>query len=993
MKTHSLGKRLRLKSIAVAMGMALATGQVYAQSSVGSIYGEAAGGAKITIENLDTGTTREISADSEGRYTFGQLQPGHYRVTSGGTTKDANVVIGTGTRVDLGDVATLEAVTVTAQNVNPIDISSVESTTVFSQERIQSLPVPRDVTNVALLAPGTVKGDTGFGNLASFGGASVAENGYYINGFDVTNIRNFISYASLPFDAIAEQQIKTGGYGAEFGRSLGGVINIVTKRGTNEWKSGASVYWSPASLRDDGKDVVNRNAEAFADGITKYVYRSDNEFDRLSYNVYGGGALIEDKLFFFGLLEGQDNSDDTYTHDDSTSTHDTDPTGLVKLDWNITDNHLLEFTGIRNKTQTEYKFYQRPESRYAQEHEDLVDTYELENGGNVYIGKYTGYLTDDFTLSAQVGRLENTDSYRTTAPDGADCPAAYDSRPAGNPLNFIGCWNESAFTVGDRAFGPNKDVRRAYRLDAEWRLGDHLLRFGYDDEKFTSGSAGTTYSGGIYYRYFTARTGRVNGVSVPVNSEYVRVREFQSNSSTYDVINTAGYLEDTWQVTENLLLYGGLRLETFENRNGDGISFVEADNLLAPRLGFSWDALGDSTLKIFGNAGRYHIPIAANTNIRASGSEVLTERFFTFTGINSTTGAPNTLGGQLGSTNVNGSLVAPDPETVASTNLDPMYQDEYILGAQWAINDVWTAGVRGISREVKNGVDDYCSHDDIVAYVNDNGYPDYDGSTLASCMIINPGRSLDIGIDVEGDGNLVPFSIPNSSLGLPDYIRKYYAVELFWEANFSETFFLQGSYTWAHSYGNIEGYVNSTLEQDDAGLTQDFDHPRFEDGAYGNLPNDRRHTIKLFGSYAINDEWRVGANLLIQSGRPVSCNGFVPLDGLNPDGDGGSLAAYGASSFYCRQGDGGPQVLTYRGQYGRTPWLYTLDGSLAYQPNWAEGLTLQVDVFNLFNSGKVTEYSETGDLSRGDESINPNFLNDVNYQTPRSVRFTARYSF
>lgn len=150
-----------------------------------------------------------------------------------------------------------------------------------------------------------------------------------------------------------------------------------------------------------------------------------------------------------------------------------------------------------------------------------------------------------------------------------------------------------------------------------------------------------------------------------------------------------------------------------------------------------------------------------------------------------------------------------------------MYQDEYILGAQWAINDTWTAGVRGISREVKNGVDDYCSHDDIVAYVNANGYPDYDGSTLASCMIINPGRSLDIGIDVEGDGNLVDFSIPADVLGLPDYIRKYYALELFWEANFDNQWFLQGSYTWAHSYGNIEGYVNSTLEQDDAGLTQD----------------------------------------------------------------------------------------------------------------------------------------------------------------------------
>lgn len=173
MSKKSMGHRLRRNTIVIALGLALA-GQAFAQSSVGSIFGETSSNAAVTIENLDTGVKREITADSQGRYTFGQLPPGHYRVSSGGSTRDANVVVGTGTRIDL-TAATLDAVTVTAQNVNPIDISSVESTTVFSQERIQSLPIPRDITNVALLAPGTVKGDTGFGNLASFGGASVAE--------------------------------------------------------------------------------------------------------------------------------------------------------------------------------------------------------------------------------------------------------------------------------------------------------------------------------------------------------------------------------------------------------------------------------------------------------------------------------------------------------------------------------------------------------------------------------------------------------------------------------------------------------------------------------------------------------------------------------------------------------------------------------------------------------------------------------------------------
>ncbi len=995
MSSVSTRKTLRRSALAATLSLALVSGAAFAQSSVGSIYGEASSGQSVLIENLDTGTKREISADDKGRFTFNQLPTGKYRVSSDGISREVVVNVGTGTRVELMAKETeLETIQVDGSAINPIDVRSVESTTVFSQNQIQRLPVARDITNVALLAPGTVKGDTGFGNLASFGGSSVAENGYYINGFDVTNIRNFVSYATLPFDAISEQQIKTGGYGAEYGRSLGGVINLVTKRGSNEWEGGASVYWSPEALRENGKDVRTRNTDLINTPQNRFVYRSDNERDNLSYNVYGGGPLIQDRLFFFGLIEGQNAETDNYTFEDSTSFRDEDPQALVKLDWNITDDHLLELTGIYNETKTKTRFYQRDVSRYAQQHEDLVDSYETENGGNVIVAKYTGYLTDNFTLSAQAGRLENTEGFRTTPADGAECPAAYDSRPAGNPLNFIGCWNESAFTVPDAAFGPDTDERQAYRIDAEWALGDHYVRFGYDDEKFTSGHAGLTYSGGIYYRYFTSRSGRVNGTDVPVNSEYVRVREFQSSSSSYDVYNSAIYLEDNWQVTDNLLLYGGLRSESFDNRNGDGVSFVDAKHLIAPRLGFAWDVNGDSSVKVFGNAGRYHIPVASNTNIRASGAEQLTEQFYFFTGIDPTTGAPTNLGGQIGGTNVNGTLVPPDPGTVASTNLDPMYQDEFILGAQWALNDVWTAGVRAIRRDVKNGYDDFCSYDAITAYVQANGYADYDGSTLASCMIINPGRSLDIGIDVNHDGNLVDFSIPASVIGLPKYERSYNAVEVFWEAIMSDKWFLQGSYTLAHSYGNVEGYVNSTLEQDDAGLTQDFDHPLFEDGAFGDLPNDRRHTLKLFGSYSLNDEWRFGANVLVQSGRPVSCNGYVPTSTLDPDGsDAGNLAFYGASSFYCRTEDGGPQVLTQRGQFGRTPWTYSLDLSAAYQPQWLSGLTLQVDVFNVLNSERVTEYSETGDLVRADETINPNFLNDVNYQTPRSVRLAARYEW
>jgi hypothetical protein len=998
MASNYLSKGIKRSALAVALGLCFAGG-VQAQSAVGSIFGEAPANSTIKIENLDTGTSREVTVDASGRFTLTQIQPGRYRLTAAGVTREVQVKVGTGTSVKLtpaSDATTLDTVTVVGTGaINPIDVSSVESSVVFTQAQIQQLPVARDITNVALLAPGTVKGDTGFGNLASFGGSSVAENGYYINGFDVTNIRKFISYADLPFDAIGEQQIKTGGYGAEYGRSLGGVISLVTKRGTNEWKGGVSAYWTPSWGRKPDKDVLSRNPNDIASGDYLFVYRSDNRSSDFNYNIYGGGPLIKDRLFVFGLIEGRKDSSDTYRRLTSSHVTNDTPNALVKLDWNITDNHLLEFTGIYNKSKAHYKDYTYTSGKYVGKHESLNAEYDVENGGSVYIGKYTGYLTDNFTISMMAGRLENNDNYRTPESlPGGDCPRAYDSRVNRTQVVYVGCWNQSQVFIRDPNFGPDKDIRNAYRIDGEWQLGSHHLRFGFDGEKFTSGHAGQVYTGGVYWRFFlvTEATGRmVNGERLPQGQNYARRWIYQTTSGTYEVRNTAYYLEDSWQATDNLVLYGGLRMEGFKNLNALGDVFVKADNLLAPRIGFSWDVNGDSTFKVFGNAGRYYIPIASNTNIRASGGEILEETFFKTTGVDTARGVPIGLGDQIGPKNVNGSLTPPDSRTLAVTDLKPMYQDEFILGLQKQITDAWTLGVRAIHRKVKSGMEDYCSHQAFVDWANDNGYTNFDWHSMATCFVINPGRDIKIALDLNNDGNYTVVTVPNSYLGLPKYQRRYHALELFWERTANDNLSLQGSYTYAKSLGNVEGYVNSTLEQDDAGLTQDFDHRLFEDGAYGYLPNDRRHTVKLFGTYKLSDEWRVGGNLLIQSGRPVNCNGYVPLTGLGVDAS--SLNAYGPSSFYCLDQNGN-KFLSSRGAYGRTPWIKNFDVNVAYLPAWANGkLTLQLDVFNVFNFQKVTEYNETTELSRATPTYNPNFLNAVNYQTPRSMRFTVRYNF
>jgi hypothetical protein len=252
-------------------------------------------------------------------------------------------------------------------------------------------------------------------------------------------------------------------------------------------------------------------------------------------------------------------------------------------------------------------------------------------------------------------------------------------------------------------------------------------------------------------------------------------------------------------------------------------------------------------------------------------------------------------------------------------------------------------------------------------------------------------------MDLKNDGNVTEVTVPNSYFDNPKYERTYTGVELTLDKAFTDNWTANLSYTWSKSEGNVEGYVNSSLEQVDAGATQDFDHKRFQDGSHGNLPNDREHVFKAYGVYQVNDELSVSVNMNIASGTPLSALGYIPLDGMSHEngtsGDYANFVRYGASSFYTND-ENGNSVLGSRGQEGRTPWTYNVDLGISYTPSWADdNLTVQAQIYNVLNNGKATEYEQQKDLTQGSPAINPNFLNVSNYQVPRYVSFTARYRF
>jgi hypothetical protein len=1027
--------RLKRATLAAALGLCFIGGVQAQTNTAGAVAGRAAAGDTITVSNPATGFTRTITVGSDGGFRFSQIPIGQYTVTrNGGSPRQVTVNVGTSASVDYSAAPAsagpteLEQVEVVGTGaINPIDVTSVESTTILTAEQIAKIPVPRDTTSVALLAPGTVRGDAVFGNLASFGGASVAENAYFVNGFNITNSFRNLNFSAVPFEGIAEQQIKTGGYGAEFGRSLGGVINQITKRGTNEFTAGGNIFWNPEDLREDVKNAY----------LTNGALRSDNSQDSLwdvRVSLWAGGALIKDRLFAYGLVTwGYQEADNWGNVVSPTNASDEvkTPTWLVKLDWNITDSHILEFTAFSDEQETDSDVYgNRPG---IVERGALIGTDFREQGGDNYILKYTGYLTDTFTLSALAGHGEFSRSQRLRTAAGQDvvytgninsvatgCPLITDARPQYR-RDLTGVYSSTCNITGSSATGgtidriDSGDERDQFRLDAEWQLGDHLLRFGYDRDDYTS-KAGVAFEGGFQWRYTT-----VDPDAVPDSGdEFDRVRQqFFQQGATVEVKQHAWYIQDSWNVTDNFIAYIGGRWDTFENLNGDGASYVKISNQFGPRLGFSWDVNGDSTFKVFGNAGRYALPLTPSVAVRGASASLFSRESFDFDQtVDPITGAPinpvarpNTfiyLNSEDGR--------AKNPLTVASQNLEPMYQDEYILGFQKMLNEHLSLGIRGIYRELKQAIDDNCDYtavldangfvfDPDIGFVNGNG----DVAVLPNpgfpyCRMFNPGSDPVYLTDLLENGQLTANVIPGSRLS-PQAKRNYSAVEFFLDGTW-DRFFLQGSYTYARSIGNTEGGVKSDIGQNDTSVTQDFDYLELTTDTYGYLPNDRRHSLKLFGNYEITDEWSVGGNLLVQSGRPVNCLGVFDRDPLRAPGtpprpdtqvfddDGNVISGdpgydphpYGSSFMQCNN------LPRPRGTSGRLPWTTNFDVNVGYKPAWAPGLQFKVDVFNVFNSQKVTSVVETAEVP---ETGLPSetYLLPASFQAPRSVRFMVQYDF
>ncbi|MDP5138366.1 TonB-dependent receptor [Rheinheimera baltica] len=987
MKTKFFKNTLTAVAVAASLG---ATMSVSAQdASRGNLLGQAQdqsgqviSDVQITVTNLETGLVRSVTSGENGNFRFPLLPPGAYslQATKSGygvvAEKSVNVRVGgnTNMNITLLPEGTIESIEVRGSRVAMLDAMSTESQLVVSQEFLSKIPVPRDLASVALLAPGTTKGDSAFGNLASFGGSSVGENAYYVNGLNVTNFRNGLGGSELPFEMYETFEVKTGGYSAEFGRSTGGVINAKTKSGSNDFHAGGSVYLEPSSMRAHRPDVILTDADAIDEnGSPYYIVNSNDEISENNVNAWASGAIVQDKLFFFGLVNYKtrtsDYSTDNLFYDRSAS----DVLYAGKLDWYITPNHILEFTGWDNSSDLDTSKYGYDFA--ADTREELYGDYVLERGGKSYGLQYTGIISDDLTVSALYGVNKATYSNVNVG----DSVVGVAQSPSGIQFSQYGLATPSVM----------EDKRTAYRVDVDWFIHeDHALRFGFDYEDLEA-TEDTSRVGGTLYQYRNCTNSDAVSAGNLLDADCARVRfNTYVNAGAFQTKSNAYYIQDTWQVTDNITARIGLRNETFENYNKAGDKFVDVTDQWAPRVGVSWDINGDGESKVFANYGRYFLPVATNTNIRLAGDELYTITLYDVIGINGDLTPVVDENAPLSVTTYADGTLKSTLETV-NADIEPMYQDEFILGYERMLSDNWTFGVKGTYRELKSSLED------IAIDYGFNEYLEQEfGSSCTNCtgfhyyVLTNPGGNVTLTTDPDGDGPLAnqAYTVPADLLGYPTATRQYGAVDFNVRRAF-DVWMIDATYTWSHSWGNSEGFVRSDNGQDDAGLTTNFDQPGLVDGANGNLPNDRRHMVKIQGAYALTEQFSLGANFRWESGRPLSSFGFHPTDAF--------ASLYEAESF-VKDGQ-----LVSRGSQGRTASNWTLDLTARYEMKFnGADIVLRGDVFNVFNNMKVTERNEINEIYAGDRADGGYAgtasalygLPDA-FQSPRSVRLSAEVKF
>ncbi|MGZ7099178.1 MAG: outer membrane beta-barrel protein, partial [Candidatus Angelobacter sp.] len=308
--------------VTVALFVATCGALLYAQSTTdgaigGTVYdtnGAVVANAKIVVRNNGTNAETAITTDGSGFFRVNKLQPGTYTVAISqqgfAPFKAEQVIVQVGSVTDLSPRLAIgsstETVEVTAE-APQINSTSADFAPTLNQTAISNLPINGGRwSSFAILTPGVVSDSSGFG-LLSFRGMSTLLNNNTVDGADNNQAffseergRTRVGY-STPKAAVEEFQVNTSNYSAEYGRSAGGVVNTVTKSGTNALH-GELYYYDRDNNFGAANAFTTLTTQTSPGVFTTSPYKPTDKRDMWGFGV--GGALVKDKLFWFFAYDG-----------------------------------------------------------------------------------------------------------------------------------------------------------------------------------------------------------------------------------------------------------------------------------------------------------------------------------------------------------------------------------------------------------------------------------------------------------------------------------------------------------------------------------------------------------------------------------------------------------------------------------------------------------------------------------------------------------------
>jgi Carboxypeptidase regulatory-like domain/TonB dependent receptor/TonB-dependent Receptor Plug Domain len=982
----------------VALALAV---PAFAQEQRGSIEGvvKDASGAVLPGATVDAssnvGQPASTVTDSLGVYRFPSLAPGNYKVTANlqgfvaREVVDVRVALGQIKKVDFSLPLSGVTETVNVTAVTPlVDVRQTARQTNIRAEQVELLPKGRDFTTLVTQAPGA-NNEAKSGGL-SIDGASAGENRYIIDGIETTDLQDGTSGKNVIVDFIEEVQVKSSGYTAEFGGATGGVINAVTKSGTNDFH-GAGLYNFEGDALEGARRPTLRTSLTNSNAAEYVNYPKDGRV-RHEPGFALGGPIARNRMWFFGAyqpaLTTNDRSVDASTAANPAAT-------AASVEQKVTVHYLTGNITSQLSNSTRLRFaYNNSTSKT----DGLLPALNgLDPAGSNYTKisefpnqSYSGNL--DYVASSKLlfgirGGYYNSDQhdsnvteqplYRWTTTNNIgflDVPASlqratgFTSIPTNSKVTRdqqTRLYFQADSTAYVRAGGEHQ-IKVGVQAD---RVGNNVLngesrnRVSIFWNQALSGNRGT-------YGYYSVRT------------QDVAPKQGLITEGDIHTTNIGLFAQDAWTINNKLTINLGVRTErervptytTGADIPEFGIEFGFADKL-APRVGFAYDLKGDGNWKLFGSWGIFYDIFKLELPRGSFGGDKWLERYYTLDtfnwntlvdGANCPPACPGTLFRTTDFRHPSFGSDAIEPD------LKPMKQQEMTFGLDHQLNDAMSVGVHYVHKQVDRAIEDTGA---------------LDANSNEIYIIANPGEGL------TAIANTDPLR------ALPKPVRDYDSVEFAFEKRMRNNWYFRPSYLWSRLYGNYSGLSQSDENgrtSPNVGRLWDYPLMMFQDGGIptlGPLATDRPHQFKAQFIYQFDFGTSFGVNQYVASGLPVSREiGIYPGNNL-------------------------PVNYLGRGSDGRTPVYSQTDLQVqhTFSMNSGRSLQLSFNVLNLFNQdttvGRFSTYQQGNNSVTPDEHAfyagtqtlaslipsqavkDPRFLMDQFFQNPLQARFGIKFLF